>query len=95
MKIEYIKNCKLCGKEFTTHKKNVRYCSDECREKATVSKHQRNNQEQFDKRHAEKAMSKVKTGELDKRLAEARRRGMSYAELQKEKTLEKIRKGEL
>ena len=40
-------------------------------------------------------MSGVKVGVLDQRLAEARSRGMSYAELQKEKTLEKLRKGEL
>ena len=95
MTVQYIKKCKLCGKEFQTHKKNVRYCSDECREKVATSKHQRNSQERINKRHADKAMSKVETGKLDQKLREAREQGLTYSELQQKNTLEKIRKGEL
>ena len=40
-------------------------------------------------------MNGIETGKLDKMLKEARKRNMTYAELQKEKTMEKIRIGEL
>lgn len=40
-------------------------------------------------------MSGIQKGKLDERLEEARSKGISYADLQKQKTLEKSRKGEL
>ena len=53
------------------------------------------NEQYKDKRHAAASMKKITRGVLDERLEECRRRGISYAQLQKEKTWEKIYRGEL
>lgn len=91
----FIKTCKGCGKTFETHKQNVRYCSAECRENGHDVAISRVRAERIERNKAKKGMSGIKTGKLDERLEEAREKGLSYAELQKQKTLEKIRKGEL
>lgn len=94
---EKVRVCTICGKRFiqSTSGQPKKYCSAECKRIGTNKNTRRVGAERIEQRKAKKGMSGVKVGVLDQRLAEARDRGMSYAELQKEKTLEKIRKGEL
>ena len=40
-------------------------------------------------------MTNVKKGNLDETLAEAKKRGMTFAEIQTERTLRRVRNGEL
>ena len=95
MKKIYIKKCIKCGREFETMHAKARYCSEECKADAQEIRDSQKNEERKRQRAADKGMKKIEKGMLDKRLAEARRKGISYAELQKQKTLELIRKGEL
>ena len=91
----YQKTCKHCGRTFYSLAKNRKYCCEKCVREAENKRKIRRNEERIDLRHAQKAMKGVATGALDRRLEEARARGMTYAELQKEKTLELIRQGKL
>lgn len=96
--METIRTCVICGRRFTQEintgqpKKD---CSAECKRIGTNKNTRRTRAERIDQRKANRAMSGVEVGKLDARLAEARERGMSYAELQKEKTIQKVRRGEL
>lgn len=57
---------------------------------------QRNTQEnRRAQRSAKNSMKDITTGVLDERMEECRERGISYSQLQQEKTWEKIYKGEL
>lgn len=96
--METIRTCVICGRQFTQEINTgqpKKYCSDECKRIGANKNSRRIRAERIDKRKASKAMKGVIVGKLDERLAEARERGMSYAELQKEKTMQKVRRGEL
>lgn len=91
----YTKTCRICGRTFESSKKNVRYCSNECRERGHDATVNIIRKERIERSKARRGMSGIQKGKLDERLEEARSKGISYADLQKQKTLEKIRKGEL
>lgn len=84
------KQCKYCGEWFEPYGHsdvgNV-YCSGECRVEHGQAAIRQKYGMQLERRYAQKNMNQIETGVLDKRLEECSRRGISYAELQKEKTL--------
>jgi hypothetical protein len=88
------KKCVICGKNFSSETKS-KYCSDECRQEAELRQRRQNCNNRKARRKARKGMDGIETGKPDKMLKEVRKRNMTYAELQKEKTMEKIRIGEL
>lgn len=87
------RKCVICGTKFTAGNYNAMYCCDECRKIAIKRNDERRNEKRKAIRHMENAIGK--DSKLDKRLEEAREKGLSYAELQKQKTLQMIAKGEL
>lgn len=96
--METTRTCVICGRRFTQEINTgqpKKYCSTECKRIGTNKNQKRIRAERIDQRKANKAMKNVEVGKLDQNLAEARRRGISYAELQKKKTLRMIRRGEL
>lgn len=90
--------CIICGKRFIQENSNtkpIKYCSEECREVGRSISQKKAHERRRKQRKAENNIKKIEKSNLDKTLAEAREKGLSYAELQKQKTLEKIRNGEL
>lgn len=89
------KTCKICQKKFTPKAGNQKYCSKTCADIAyeTITKPRYVNKSKI-KYRLEKEKQKRKHT-LDDSLKEARERGISYAELQKERTLQEIREGKL
>lgn len=79
-----IKICKWCGKEFVSTGKE-QSCSDECRKESYKAYKQRYNKARYQKK-------KPKDSNLNEKIAEANRRGISYGELQAEKFIDSIRK---
>ena len=92
--MEVSRRCKICGAEFVGKSYNTKYCSDDCRRIAAKEFDRQRDEREKAKRHMSKAL-KYKPNKLDERLQEARENGLTYAELQVQKTLEKTRKGEL
>ena len=92
--MEVSRRCKICGAEFVGRSFNTKYCSEECRRIAAKEFDRQRDEREKAKRHMSKAL-KYKANKLDERLQEARENGLTYAELQVQKTLEKTRKGEL
>lgn len=89
-----IMKCECCGKETIKKGPNQRYCP-ECADYMKYAV-QRNTQEnRRAQRSAKNSMKDITTGVLDERMEECRERGISYSQLQQEKTWEKIYKGEL
>lgn len=84
------KQCKYCGEWFEpfghSDVGNV-YCSTECRIEHGQGAIRQKYGEQLQKNYARKNMEQIETGILDERLKECKRRGITYADLQKEKTL--------
>lgn len=75
------RNCEICGKLFQPNNISSKLCSEECR---TLSK-ERTKRIQAKKK---KYMREIKGGgKLDKTVRECRNQGLSYAEMQKNKTL--------
>ena len=95
--MDEVRTCMICGKKFIQgkYKKRMKYCSAECRREARLMHMREKDGRDRARRAADNGMGDITTGKLDERLAEARARGMSYAELQKEKTIQKVRRGEL
>ena len=82
-----VKICKWCGKEFvSTGKEQI--CSDECRKESYKAYKQRYNRARYQK---QKLKEREKESNLDKKIAEANRRGMSYGELVAERYINSIR----
>lgn len=82
-----VKICKWCGKEFiSTGKKQI--CSDECRKESYKDYKQRYNRARYQK---QRLKEREKESNLDKKIAEANRRGISYGELQAEKFIAQSR----
>lgn len=82
-----VKICKWCGKEFiSTGKEQI--CSDECRKESYKSYKQRYNRARYQK---QRLKEREKESNLDKKIAEANQRGISYGELQAEKYIASIR----
>lgn len=88
------RRCIICGEMFFAKTYNAKYCSDECRKIAHQSSEDKRNERRKAQRHMKNALEH-KPNKLDERLQEARDNGLTYAELQVQKTLEKTRKGEL
>lgn len=80
--------CDWCGEFFIATERNQKYCCEEC-SRLGGNRRQRmarnGGQSQLD--FARQQMAMIKTGKLDERLDEARAKGLTYAELQKQKTL--------
>lgn len=91
----YFRYCRWCGKPFQPLIDSQNYCSNECAKKGRENLWREQDIESSKHLFAKREMSKIKTGVLDKRLKQAKAEGKTYAELQKEITLEKVRKGEL
>lgn len=72
-----IKICKWCGKEFVSTGKE-QSCSDECRKESYKAYKQRYNKARYQKK-------KPKDSNLNEKIAEANRRGISYGQLVAEK----------
>lgn len=84
-----IKKCIECGATFDAPNKQKLLCSKRC------AVHRRHRLEaERTKAWAIKEPER-KTGTLDKALRRAKRKGMTYAEMQREETLRLIRKGKL
>lgn len=86
--------CKICGKDFTGRNYNTKYCSAECRVIAEREQREQYEERRKAQRHMKNALAH-KPNKLDERLQEARDNGLTYAELQVQKTLASVRKGEL
>lgn len=89
------KKCAICGKEFTTKARNQIYCSEKCKNIGHEKNIIASQSAKKAVRKAKRGMQGITTGILDERLAEAKTKGMTCSELQRERTLELIRKGEL
>ena len=86
--------CECCGRLTEKRGPNQQYCP-ECADYMKYAV-QRNTQEnRRAQRSAKNSMKDITTGVLDERMEECRERGISYSQLQQEKTWEKIYKGEL
>ena len=82
-----VKICKWCGKEFiSTGKKQI--CSDECRKESYKVYKQKYNRARYQKK---KLKEREKESNLDEKIEEANRRGISYGQLQAEKYIASIR----
>ena len=86
--------CAICGKKIPRVAGRMKYC-EECADFMKHQNYKRKNEQDKDQRHAAASMKDIRTGELDRRMDECRRRGISYSQLQQEETWEKIYKGEL
>lgn len=88
--------CIECGEETKKTGRNQIWCpecSENLRRKNAAKRQQFNyNNARRDLRHAEKGMSGIETGNLDKWKKEADRRGISYGELKKEIAIQKAGK---
>ena len=85
--------CKYCGREFVSKSKGTKpmaYCSIECKKDAETVASRIASKWAQDRQYAREQMRKVDTGKLDKALDECRANGISYAEYQKQRTLERI-----
>lgn len=89
--------CEWCGKLYTIagNPRRRKYCSKECYTLAHNSRHWKVKPNPNKKRFADQNMRSIKTGGLDETLAEAKERGMTFAEIQTERTLRRVRNGEL
>lgn len=82
------KFCDWCGEYFIATSRNQKYCCEECYRRGRNLKTQMNRVHGLSKKKfAQRQMAGIKTGKLDERLDEARSKGLTYAELQKQKTL--------
>ena len=89
------KYCEWCGAPFDVKPKgqHKKFCSTECYTKA--HNFQRNNRRNSDPRSfARGEMAQIRTGGLDRTLKEAKEKGLTFAELQKQKTLAMVRKND-
>lgn len=86
--------CEVCGEIVERRTPKQKYCP-KCAEYMKKAHRKQWNEDRINKRQAEIGMRNIKKGKLDERLEECRRRGISYGQLQKELTLEKVRRGEL
>lgn len=79
--------CKICGKEFVKVGRE-QICSDECRKKAYREAEQR----YYRNRNAKKELKdREKKSNLNEKIAEAKRRGISYGHLMAERYIASIR----
>lgn len=87
--------CPICGKEFVRGNTRRKYCCEDCKIEARVRKNRRRNETRRTLNKARTGMSGIEKGKLDQNLQEARDKGQTYAEWQKEQTLAMIKRGEL
>lgn len=79
--------CKICGKEFVKVGQE-QICSDECREKS----HKEAKLKYYRSLHPKKeTKDRKKKSNLNEKIAEANRRGISHGKLQAEKYIASIR----
>lgn len=86
--------CQCCGEVVKRTSPKQKYCPD-CAIYMREAQQKEWNEKRKNQRHAEIGMRNIKKNNLDERLAECRRRGISYSQLQQEETWRKIYKGEL
>lgn len=89
-----IQNCEWCGGLIDfgkPHAKARKYCCQECYEAAHRRQKGYKHGTEDPRYFAQREMAKIKTGVLDKRLAEAKEKGMTYSEYKKQLTLAKVR----
>ena len=79
--------CKICGKEFIKVRQE-QICSDECRKESRRASERRYYRDLHPKKEAK---DRKKKSNLNEKIAEANRRGISYGELQAEKYVASIR----
>lgn len=82
-----VKICKWCGKEFVSTGKE-RICSDECRKESYKEYKQRYNRARHQKK---KLKEREEKSNLNEKVAEANRRGISYGQLMAERYIASIR----
>lgn len=91
--------CKMCGREFMATRringKWARYCSPECQKDAEIARARMSHNEAHEREVARRGMRQVETGRLDKSLNECRERGLTYAELQIERTKKMLKRKEI
>ena len=85
--------CKWCGQAFEPEADGQRYCSPDCADKGKYNARRDVDYIRSQTAFAKEQMAKIKTGVLDKTLEKARKEGKTYAEIQKERTLELSKKG--
>ena len=76
------RECKWCGKTFVSLKYN-QFCNNDCRNKHESAKKQKKNDEQSEFRQ-------TRQGHLNEKMQQAAVQGISYAELQKQETLDLV-----
>lgn len=91
----FVKRCTICGKTFTTIIRNQKYCCEVCKHTAHDISIKRAQTAKKAVKKAKRGMEGITTGILDEKLTEAKNKGLTYAELQKQRTLELIKKGEI
>ena len=77
--------CGICKKEFWARGRNNKYCSDECRKKASKISNTKG------ATHMAHVMDTYKTGFLALREKEAREHGLSYGHYQAQRQSEHVR----
>lgn len=82
-----IGTCKICGKEFVKVGQE-QICSDECRKESYRESQRRHYRNLHPKKETK---DRKKKSNLNEKIAEANRRGISYGELQAEKFIDSIR----
>lgn len=87
--------CPICSKEFVRGNTRRKYCCEDCKREARNRTNRRRNETRSALSRASKGMSCIEKGKLDRNLQEARSKGQTYAEWQKEQTLAMIKRGEL
>lgn len=78
--------CKICGKEFVKVGQE-QICSDECRNKS----HREAKIKYYRSLHPKKEIKERVKSNLNEKIAEANRRGISYGQLVAEKYIDSIR----
>lgn len=90
-----IRTCPICYNLFEWSKQNRSYCSEECKTEAKIRTERQRHERAKQKEHLKSSFKNITTGKLDEALENAAKQGLSYAEYQKQKTINMIRKGEL
>lgn len=87
--------CEWCGILFKPNKKAHRqkYCGKECQRQAHNANWRKRHKSygKSPKAFAKDAMAQIQTGGLDRTLEEAKQKGLTFAQLQVQKTLKMIR----
>lgn len=89
-----IPNCEWCGAPIDFDRPDrgaSKYCCRDCYEAAHSRQREYKKGVRNARRFAQNQMSQIETGILDKRMAEAKEKGVTYSEYKKQLTLAKVR----